>query len=219
MPRMARVFLENSPHHIVQRAHNRKAVFVEDADYKYYLNTLEEFSLDLGVHVNAYCLMTNHVHLVINPGSQRENISLLMKRLAGRQTRYVNKQEGRSGSLWEGRYKCSPIDSDDYLLTCCRYVELNPVKANMVSSPEEYAWSSYSVNAGFEQGARWLGLVDIEPNAYKDFVASRIDPEEQIFLQRAVASNQLTGSLRFIDEVEERTGIRVERRNPGRPKK
>ena len=92
--------------------------------------------------------MTNHVHLLLDLGDDVKSIGLLMKRLAGRQTRYVNKQEPRTGSLWEGRYKMSIVESDSYFLQCCRYIELNPVKAKMVAQPEHYRWSSYQENAG-----------------------------------------------------------------------
>jgi len=136
MPRRARIILSNTAHHIVQRGHNRQAVFIEDADYQYYLRTLREWKEELAIKVYGYCLMTNHVHLIIDPCEDRDNLGKLMKRLAGRQTRYVNYLERRSGSLWEGRYKSSPIETDTYLLACCRYVELNPVKAGMVKRTE-----------------------------------------------------------------------------------
>ena len=125
MPRCARLVLPNCPHHIIQRGHNRQVVFVGDDDYLYYLDNLQEWKSELECKVYAYCLMTNHVHLVIDPGDAPENLALLMKRVAGRQTCYVNKLEKRSGSLWEGRYKSSPINANEYLLACCRYVELN----------------------------------------------------------------------------------------------
>lgn len=143
MPRKARVIVTNLPHHIVQRGHNRNAVFVEHHDYQYYLESLREWKTALGIKVYAWCLMTNHVHLILDPGEDRHAIGLLMKRMAGRQTRYVNREEGRSGTLWEGRYKASAIQTDRYLLQCCRYIELNPVKAALVSRAEMYAWSSY----------------------------------------------------------------------------
>jgi len=108
------------PHHIVQRGHNRKAVFVEADDYHYYLENLREWKLALGVKVYSFCLMTNHVHLVVESAADCTTISRLMKQLAARQTRRVNKLEGRSGSLWEGRYKISPIQREQYLLQCCR---------------------------------------------------------------------------------------------------
>ena len=103
MPRKARVIVSDCPHHVVQRGHNRKAVFITDEDYQYCLSTLIEWKKELEVKVYGWCLMTNH--LILDPGNKSGRISLLMKRLAGRQARYVNKLEGRSGSLWEGRYK------------------------------------------------------------------------------------------------------------------
>ncbi len=138
MPRIGRVVAPNMPHHVVQRGHNRNAVFVDNGDYCYYLDTLENWAQQLQVKVYAWCLMTNHVHLLLDPGDDIKSIGLLMKRLAGRQTRFVNKQENRTGSLWDGRYKMSIVDSDEYFLQCCRYIELNPVKAKMVIRPADY---------------------------------------------------------------------------------
>ena len=141
MPRMGRTVLPDFPHHIVQRGHNRQVVFAEKVDYESYLATLSEFKDVYGVKVYAYCLMTNHVHLLVAP-EDIAGLGGLMKRLAGRQTRCHNRLEGRTGTLWESRYKSSPVDSDNYLPTCTRYIELNPVRARMVSAPEAYAWSS-----------------------------------------------------------------------------
>ena len=148
MPRQARFVLPHFPHHIIQRGHNRQAVFNRDDDYGYYLDTLKEWKARLGCKVYAYCLMTNHVHLVIDPGANPEHLGLLMKRLAGRQTRYVNVMEKRSGSLWEGRYKSSLVQADAYLQACCRYVELNPVRAGLVDDPAKYRWSSCAAKVG-----------------------------------------------------------------------
>ena len=142
MPRIGRVVVPNMPHHVVQRGHNRKAVFVDDADYSYYLDTLRSWTQQLRVKVYAWCLMTNHIHLLLDPGDDIKSIGLLMKRLAGRQTRFVNKQENRTGSLWDGRYKMSIVDSDEYFLQCCRYIEVNPVKAKIVMRSVDYRWSS-----------------------------------------------------------------------------
>lgn len=130
-----------SSSHCATWAQSSQVAFAERADYEFYLATLPEFTDVYGVKVYAYCLMTNHVHLLVVP----EDIVGLggsMKRLAERQTRYHNRLEGRTGTLWESRYKSSPVDSDNYLPTCTRYIELNPVRARMVSAPEAYAWSS-----------------------------------------------------------------------------
>ena len=130
MPRMGRVVVPNHPHHFVQRGRNRQVVSAESADFQYYLETLAEFKAEYAVKVYGDCLMTNHVHLVLQPGERVAGLGQLMKRLAGRQTRFVNRQERRSGTLWESRYKSSPIQTEAYLLPCYRYVELNPARAD-----------------------------------------------------------------------------------------
>jgi len=228
MPRQARIILNNTAHHIVQRGHNRQAVFIEDADYQYYIDTLKEWKEELGVKVYGYCLMTNHVHLIIDPCNNNASLGKLMKRLAGRQTRYVNRLERRSGSLWEGRYKSSPIETDCYLLACCRYVDLNPVKAGMVKRAEDYVWSSYAQKIGFDDD-KWLDddicylalSEDIEERQqrYIDYVNKGSPENERQFICHSLQRGQLTGTDRFIKEVEQRLDIRIENRAPGRPKK
>lgn len=130
-------------------------MFVERRDFEYYLENLQEWKQVYELEVFSYCLMTNHVHPVVQANDNLTAIPQLMKRLAGRQTRFVNALEKRSGSLWEGRYKISPVDTDAYLLACCRYVELNPVKAGMVDKPERYEGSSYPARLGMAP-CNWL---------------------------------------------------------------
>jgi len=147
----------------------------------------------------------------------------MMKRLAGRQTRYVNKHEGRSGSLWDGRFKANSIQTDAYLLQCCRYVELNPVKTMMVRRVEDYPWSSYKAKVGLERNSlldrdpHYLGLARPEEQ-YRQFVEQGITAKEQLFIQQRVQQNALTGSAAFVDEIEKRTSLRIEYRALGRPK-
>jgi putative transposase len=212
MPRIGRVVAPNMPHHVVQRGHNRNAVFVDDGAHFYYFDTLREWTQILQVKVYAWCLMTNHVHLLLDPGDDIKSIGLLMKRLAGRQTRYVNKQEHRTGSLWDGRYKMSIVDSDQYFLQCCRYIELNPVKARMIIQPENYRWSSYRENAGLSssvivdrQGFTKLSGVNFEN--YREFVVEGSSASESEFISQRLESNRLTGGDRFVEEIETRTGI------------
>ncbi len=133
MPRLARIVLPNYPHHIVQRGHNRGLVFVEAADYQRYVADLRELKEAFDVKVYAYCLMSNHVHLLLSPGDSIAGLSQFMKTLAARATRFRNKLEGRTGTLWESRYRSSLVQSDHYLLACSRYIELNPVRARMVA--------------------------------------------------------------------------------------
>lgn len=226
MPRQARVIVPGFPHHIVQRGHNRQPVFVERRDFEYYLANLQEWKRVYELEVFSYCLMTNHVHLVVQANDNVTAIPQLMKRLAGRQTRFVNALESRSGSLWEGRYKISPIDTDAYLLACCRYVELNPVKAGMVDKAEDYEWSSYSARVGL-RACDWLDQSDTfqtlandhqkRIEAYRQLVEEgRPSPADKL-IRAAINSNKLTGGNKFVDEIENRIGIRIEARKPGRP--
>ncbi len=227
MPRMGRVVVPQYPHHIIQCGHDRNVVFASESDFRYYLDTLTEFKELCGVYVYAYCLMTNHVHLLLAP-SDRRGLGLLMKRLAGRQTHYRNKLEGRSGTLWESRYKSSLIDANQYLLACVRYIELNPVRAGMVVEPGEYAWSSYrarickthcswldpipgfeTILTGEEQGAE----------AYEAYNKSIIPNGEWDLIRSAVTRGQLTGGERFGEEIQQITGRRIKHRGRGRPLK
>ncbi len=149
MPRKQRFFLAGVPAHLVQRGNNRQAVFYDDSDYRAYLGWLVEGAQRYGCAIHAYVLMTNHVHLLLTP-RDRDSISRLLQYVGRRYVAYVNHRYGRTGTLWEGRFKASVIDASEYLLRCYRYIELNPVRAGMVDSPRGYRWSSYRANA---QGA------------------------------------------------------------------
>ena len=227
MPRTARLVIANHPHHIIHRGHNRQPVFVSDDDYLYYLDNLLEWKTKLKCRLYAYCLMTNHVHLVVDPGDNEANLAKLMKRVAGRQTRYVNKLEKRSGTLWEGRYKSSPISTDNYLMACCRYVELNPVRAGIVDNPENYRWSSYVEKTGgngslIDFDPFYLGLGNDEKmrqEKYAKWVMSSIPEGELELIRSATQRGQLTGGSKFYDQIAERLGQRLEARKPGRPRK
>lgn len=226
MPRKARILVPNCPHHLVQRGHNRKAVFLEARDYRYYLDNLKEWKPKLEIKIYAWCLMTNHIHLIAEPGSDAMTIAQLMKRVNGRQSAYVNKFEGRTGSLWEGRYKGSPIQQENYFLRCCRYVELNPVVAGMVRHPQASPWSSYTDRiSGAGSGLldehecyRRLGRSSVERTSeYVAFLSENIPTKESKFISDAVTRNQLTGNERFVDEIEHRIELRVLNRGRGRP--
>jgi putative transposase len=227
MPRMARVVLPQYPHHVVQRGHNRQVIFAERQDYQRYLDTLREFKEKYAVAVYAFCLMTNHIHLLLSP-RESTGIGKLMKRLAGRQTRHRNRLEGRSGTLWEGRYKSSLVARDDYLLACCRYIELNPVRARIVAEPQDYVWSSCRYRLGTD-AADWLdrdpGYLSLGGDEaerrrhYREFLLAAIPDGEWKLIREAVQRGQLTGTDRFTQEVAGILGRRIERRGRGRPVK
>jgi len=214
MPRTARIVLPNTPHHVVQRGHNKQPVFLEEDDYESYLRILRKWTGEFGVKVYGYCLMTNHVHLVLDPGSDVHSLAKAMKRASGRFTRRINRLHVRSGTLWESRFKSSPIQTAEYLLACCRYIDLNPVSAGMVMNPGEYRWSSFHQKTRDSDNA-WINLdecyvalgktVNERMQFYEKFVTKGIPASgEMDLIRRALKSGQLTGNDRFVDEVEER---------------
>lgn len=146
MARFPRHFLPGTPVHLIQRGNNRQGCFYTNRDYIVYADKLRESSLVYGVAIHSFVLMTNHIHLLCTP-STSTGISQLMQALGRYYVRYVNSTYRRTGTLWEGRFKASMVDSATYLLTVSRYIELNPVRARMVSHPAEYSWSSYRFNA------------------------------------------------------------------------
>ena len=227
MPRMGRIVLPNYPHHIVQRGHNRQVVFAAVEDYQRYVDDLRELKIAFGVKVYAFCLMTNHVHLLLAPDESIAGMGQLMKSLAARMTRYRNRQERRTGTLWEGRYKSSLVQTETYLLACSRYIELNPVRARMVAAAGDYPWSSYRLR--MQPEGNWLdsdpcfdalGPTDQQRRGrWQAFVNQVVAPEQLETIRSALQRGQLTGSERFIREIEQITGLRIETRGPGRPRK
>lgn len=228
MPRIGRLVIPNYPHHIIHRGHNRSPVFAVDDDYLYYLENLFELKTKLGCKLYAYCLMTNHVHLIVDPGNDTEALALLMKGAAARQTRYVNRLERRTGTLWEGRYRSSIVCKDSYLMACCRYVEMNPVRALIVGAPNMYRWSSYSAKIGNpvlfppDPDPFYLDLGKDEPTRhrkYAEWVLSSVPEGEWERIRRAVQSAHPIGDEKFASVIAEKIGIRLENRVPGRPRK
>jgi putative transposase len=184
---MGRIVLPNYPHHVVQRGHNRQIVFAADEDYQRYLADLRELKDAFGVKVYAYCLMTNHVHLLLAPGESTTGLSQLMKTLAARATRYRNRLEGRSGTLWESRYKSSVVQTDTYLLACSRYIELNPVRARMCAEPGDYPWSSYRGRISEDAPADGLGADPVERREwYAAFVRQAVPEDETRLIRDAL---------------------------------
>lgn len=148
MPRQARLVLPDVALHVVQRGHNRGTCFRHDTDRLVYLTLLHDLSTKNGCALHAYCLMTNHVHLLLTPGDKRA-CATLMRGLGQRYVRYFNHRYERSGTLWEGRFRSCLVESARYVLACHRYIELNPVRAGMATSAAAYPWSSHGANAGY----------------------------------------------------------------------
>jgi putative transposase len=146
MARLARLYVPGCAHHVIQRGNNRTDCFLEESDYLRYLNYLQTASEKNQVNIHAYVLMTNHVHLLLTPQGPT-SCGKMMQSLGRQYVGYFNKKYGRTGTLWEGRYKSTLVDSDNYFFAACRYIELNPVRAGMVPEPGDYRWSSYHDNA------------------------------------------------------------------------
>jgi len=226
MPRAARIVVAGYPHHLVHRGHNRDSVFLGDSDRWTYLDTLREFRQALEIRIYGYCLMTNHVHLIVDPGGDASALGRLMKRLAGRHTRRLNRLRSRTGTAWEGRYKSSLIDTDSYLLACSRYVDLNPVRAGVVSRPEDYAWSSFRALAGLTD-CDWLdaspcyqALAETskeQQQRYREFVGRGVEESELTVIRSAIQRNQLTGSEAFARQIGNRLDRKISTLAPGRP--
>ena len=151
MPRIPRLSIAGVPLHVVQRGNNRQPVFFSEEDYRDYLRRLFDGAARYDVSVHAFVCMTNHVHLLLTPWQDRA-ASRMMQWLGSGYTAAVNATYHRTGSLWEGRFKSSLVDSGRYLMACYRYIELNPVRARMVVQPGDYAWSSYRHNAAAPSG-------------------------------------------------------------------
>ena len=146
MARRPRHVVPGQAIHLIPRGNNRQAMFFADTDYRFYHEALEDAAVRYTCAVHAYVFMTNHVHLLMTPSSE-EGPSRMMQSVGRRYVRYVNTTYQRTGTLWEGRFRSAIVDSDQYLLTCSRYIELNPVRAGMMKPPQHYPWSSYRHNA------------------------------------------------------------------------
>lgn len=225
MPRRARLMMAGMPQHVIQRGNNRSVCFYADEDYRYYLDKISEISKKAEVDIHAYVLMTNHVHLLMTP-KHADGISRVMKNLGQRYVQYINKTYRRSGTLWEGRYRSSIVDADNYLLICQRYIELNPVRANMVEHPGEYKWSSYAANAQGKNDhtlsahAVYQALSKNEIHRqknYRELFRYHLEPGMIDEIRSAVNGGYCLGHERFQLQIEKALKRRVVRGKPGRP--
>lgn len=225
MPRGPRLAVANIPWHIVQRGNNRNICFFRESDYRYYLKMLSELTHEHGCQVHAYCLMTNHVHLLLTPDSEL-GPSLLMKHLGQRYVQYVNAIYERTGTLWDGRYKSCLAQDEHYALCCYRYIELNPVRAGLVAEPEDYPWSSFHSNGlgvfsdllSPHYTYEALGQSTSERcKTYRELVESQIQQSTVSEIRSATQGNHVVGSRAFKNELAARLGRRVERGAVGRP--
>ena len=221
MSRQPRFVLPGQPQHVIQRGNNRDVIFVADEDYQFYLKKLAAACLRFGCELHAYVLMTNHVHLLMTPLTA-QSISKVMQSLGRYYVQYFNDQYKRTGTLWEGRYKSTLLDSETYLLTCYRYIEMNPVRAGMVDHPSDYPWSSYACNAAgkadpmISPHALYLQLGendDARQHHYRALFDAHLEPRELDEIRNATNKSWVLGSDRFKDRIEALTA-RQERPKP-----
>ena len=225
MPRKPRFNLVGVPQHIIQRGNNREACFHTENDYRHYLDDLRFSSFKYECCIHAYVLMTNHVHLLVTPMAEN-SVSQMMQSLGSRYVRYFNQQHNRTGTLWEGRFKSSLIDSEIYLLTCMCYIELNPVRAGMVTHPGNYKWSSYGGNAQLrdddiiQRHPVYMSLgetTDERRFVYRELFQQHLD-DDTIHQIRDVLNHEIVlGSSSFKDKIEKLTRRKTRLGRPGRP--
>jgi putative transposase len=178
MARMARVVVPDFPHHVTQRGNRRQKTFFCEADYQYYIELISESSQQTGTEVWAYCLMPNHVHLVMVPSTE-DGLRASLGEAHRRYTRYVNFREGWRGHLWQERFHSFSMD-EDYLLATVRYVERNPVAANLCKFPEDWRWSSARAHIKGEDDA----LVRVRPmldrvERWGTYLSDAVKPDEE----------------------------------------
>ena len=225
MPRQPRYFVPDIPQHVIQRGVDSQAVFFESGDYELYLHSLGEAAARYDCQIHAYVLMTNHTHLLVTPGSER-SVPLVMQAMGRSYVQTLNKKYNRTGTLWEGRYKASLVQDDRYLLTCQKYIELNPVRAGLVSAPGDYPYSSYAHNAHgdddnvvsphkiYDSLAR---TAKERQAAYLAFFRDSVSPELLATIRKTTNACLVLGNDRFKDQIEAMLGRSVRPGKSGRP--
>jgi putative transposase len=227
MARPPRLELPGVPLHVIQRGNNRAACFFNDVDRRFYLKCPGRAAAARNCAVHAYVLMANHVHLLVTP-SAAGAVGAMLQDIGRRYVRVINTIHGRSGSLWEGRFKSSLIDSEGYLLTCHRYIELNPVRAGLADHPAAYPWSSHAYYAGMRVDtlltdyAQYLALGEsgAERRAvFRSLFSEPMEPRVLEEIRMAINTDSAFGSEKFMEHSEAKLGRSVRPPKRGRPAK
>ena len=221
MPRKARFILPHIPHHTIQRGNNRQNIFFEHEDFDYFLKKLKQFSLENGVQIGSYCLMTNHIHLLTYPDTAAGMIKC-MKLICQHYTQYVNRKYKRTGKLWENRYKSHWVDPESEWILA-RYIEKNPLRAGMVRRAEDYSYSSARRNLWGNKDGLISREIVTEPRrpGYRKFFHEDDFKEKQLTqdINLRVEQGKAFGSESFIMKLSDLLGISAAYRKRGRPKK
>jgi putative transposase len=225
MARLPRLTLADMPHHVIQRGNNRQAIFVDRADHERLLGLLADAAPRFGIALHAYVLMDNHFHLLATPGTTT-GLPQFMQSVGRSYVRYFNDRHGRSGTLWEGRYRSTLIQTDRYLLTCMAYIDLNPVRAGLVSDARDFPWSSHAHYAGLRQDKLltphplyWeLGNTPFAREAaYAELVRAGVRAVDQGALTEATLRGWAAGDANFLASLQKSTERRVTKAKAGRP--
>ena len=227
MSRQPRLVVGGYPHHIVLRGNNRNAIFYSDEDRRFFIDCLKDAKEKTKSKIYAYCLMTNHVHLLIEPSAE-DGLGNMMQSLGRKYVQHINHTYKRTGTLWEGRFRSSLVSKDEYLLACCRYIESNPVRAKMVKDPRDYPWSSFGFRAEgkpdilLDEDPVYLGLGKTEKQRqlnYKKCFLNVIPDKELDLMRTTTQKGGVIGGKEFIDKISKLLGRDVVLRQRGRPKK
>jgi putative transposase len=212
MPRVARIVIPNCPHHVTQRGNNRQDVFLADEDRVAYLELLQEEAQRQALGVEGYCLMSNHVHLIVTPKSEAA-LAKALGRTGYRYAQYINRRHGRSGHLWQNRFDSCALDADHYW-TAMAYVEQNPVRARIVRCAWRYAWSSAAAHCGVEPDRS--GLLELSAwgksmtdSGWRQTLGQRLDGETFSRLRLSTHRGRPLGSDRFLRKIESLLGRRL----------
>ncbi len=221
MPRLARVVLSDIPFHITQRGNRREDVFFCDLDREFYLDLLHDYCVKHEVEVWAYCLMTNHVHLILKPSTE-DGLQKVLKPLHMRYAQYINKKHDWKGHLWQGRFFSSALD-EAYTHSAVRYVEQNPVRAKIVDNPEDYLWSSAAAHMGITESVLLSNISESYSPAgqrdWKSYLQKENLEEHMIVLRRNIDKGLPCGGDGFIEGLEKKTNRNLKFKPIGRPVK
>jgi putative transposase len=227
MPRPIRIHLPDLIYHIVNRGNNRQVVFAGDQDYRHYLAILKRYKEKFAFKIFAYCLMTNHIHLLIKTSNQG-TVSDIVKAVTISHTRRHHYRYGTSGHLWQGRFKSPIVSDDEYVLTLMRYIEQNPVRAGIVDHPEKYLFSSYQENIKTQSSDlidrednpvfSGLGLTVLERiQRYQKFASALLDEEKLTMIRNSLGTNKHYASEKFLLQIQTNLKLSQKRRR-GRPR-
>ena len=225
MARLPRLTVPGYPHHVIQRGNNRQAIFVSDADRRFLLGLWAEYAEKFQVAVHAYVLMDNHFHLLVTPSTET-GLPQMMQAVGRRYVRHFNDAHGRSGTLWEGRYRSTLIETERYLLACMAYIDLNPVRAGLAAEARQHPWSSHGHHIGLRADKLltphelyWaLGNTPFAREAaYAELVRGGLKASEQERLTDATLKGWALGSADFLADVQRHTERRATPARRGRP--